>query len=205
MPASRAEDVVLVNRRTRTFTEARPKTPHQFDGRGYTLSAKGGEVKLWMLDLTAVEWATIEWFKDSDGAHSPVRLRPERLAADLRTTPTTAKTALARLVKLGLLVKPSPRAGAYQLNPRAFWEGAGSTQANACVRLSPPRVKPDERALAHVAKPAPGKADKPATPRARKAQQQPAMQLVNVVELLDGAEPTPARKTRRPAAERTSR
>lgn len=178
MPARRSDDLVLYNRRDGTFVEPRPRTPHQFEGRGYTLSAKGCEVPLWELDLTAVEWATIEYLKDAGGAHSPVRLGPARLASALRTTPTTAKAALTRLVRLGLLLKPSPRAGAYQLTPRRWWEGAGSTQATACARLDPPRVVRDERALAHVAKPVPGPA--------RKGRRRGEVQLVDVAELLDG-------------------
>ncbi|WP_328923200.1 MarR family transcriptional regulator [Streptomyces griseoaurantiacus] len=174
MPARRSDDLVLYNRRDGTFVEPRPRTPHQFEGRGFTMSAKGCEVPLWELDLTAVEWATLEYLKDAGGAHSPVRLAPARLAAALRTTSTTAKAALTRLVRLGLVLKPSPRAGTYQLNPRRWWEGAGSTQATACARLDPPRVVPDERALAHAAKPVPG--------RGRRRRE---VRLVDVAELLD--------------------
>ncbi|WP_175524235.1 helix-turn-helix domain-containing protein [Streptomyces sp. CAI-85] len=178
MPARRNADLVLYNRVDGTVVEARPRVAHQFDGRGYTLSAKGSEVPLWTLDLTAVEWATIEYLKDQGGAHAPVRLTPARLAAELRTTPTTAKASLTRLVKLGLLLKPSPRAGAYQLTPRRWWEGAGSTQVTACAHLDPPRVVPDERALAHAAKPVRG--------AARKSRRPVGLKLVNIAELLDG-------------------
>lgn len=139
--------MALVNLDTGEAVTPRPRTPHQFDGKGYTLQAIGSDVPLYSLGLTAAEWATLEWLREHGAAAGYVSLQPEELGADIGANTSTCRKALARLVKLGLLVKPSPRSAAYQLNPLRYWEGAGSTQVNTCRRIAPPRVTPDDKAL----------------------------------------------------------
>ncbi|PBC72406.1 hypothetical protein BX261_7280 [Streptomyces sp. 2321.6] len=173
MPPTRRRRLALVDQDTGEVVEPKPRTPHQFDGRGYTLQSKGDEVPLYSLKLTAAEWAAIDWLREHDAAHAYVKVTPEELAKDILSNPTTARKALARLVKLKLVLKPSPRASAYQLTPRRYWEGAGSTQATASKRLAPPRITPDEKAVARAAQKA-AAAERstqaePKTPRPRRA------------------------------------
>lgn len=150
MPARRGR-LALVDTESGEVVSPKPRTPHQFDGRGYTLQSKGDEVPLYSLGLTAAEWAAIDWLREHDAAHAYVKVTPDQLAADILCNPTTARKALSRLVKLKLVLKPSPRASAYQLTPRRYWEGAGSTQATASTRLAPPRITPDEKATSRAA------------------------------------------------------
>lgn len=165
MPTRRGR-LALVDTGTGEVVEPKPRTPHQFDGQGYTLQSKGDEVPLYSLGLTAAEWAAIDWLREHDAAHAYVKVTPDELAADILCNPTTARKSLSRLVKLGLVLKPSPRASAYQLTPRRYWEGAGSTQATATKRLDPPRVTPDEKATVRVT-------EKTAAQRERSADAQP--------------------------------
>lgn len=147
MTSRKGPRMVLLNVDTGEVASPRPRTPHQFDGKGYTLQSVGSEVPLYSLGLTAAEWATLEWLREHGGAAGFVSLTPAELGEDIGANDSTCRKALARLVKLGLVVKPSPRAAAYQLNPLRYWEGAGSTQVNACRRIAPPRVTPDDKAL----------------------------------------------------------
>ncbi|MFF5783210.1 MarR family transcriptional regulator [Streptomyces virginiae] len=153
----RRENVALVNLDTGEAVAARPRTPHQFDGKGYTLQSIGSEVPLYSLGLAAAEWAILEWLREHGAAAGYVSVTPEELAEDIGANESTCRKAVARLVKLGLVVKPSARGAAYQLNPLRYWEGAGSTQVNACRRIAPPRVTPDDKALTKAA-------SKPKTP-----------------------------------------
>ncbi|MFF5695042.1 MarR family transcriptional regulator [Streptomyces albidoflavus] len=145
------ENVALVNLDTGEAVAARPRTPHRFDGKGYTLQSTGSEVPLYSLGLAAAEWATLEWLREHGAAAGYLSLTPEELSEDIGANDSTCRKALARLVKLGLVVKPSPRAAAYQLNPLRYWEGAGSTQVSACRRIAPPRVTPDDKAITRSA------------------------------------------------------
>lgn len=110
-------------------------------------SARAPGPPLHTLALTGAEWATIDWLRSHGGAGAAVRASPAAVAEDIHATETTAKTALARLVKLNTLLKTSPRSQTYQLNPRRFWEGSGDAQVQACRRLDPPPIKPDAKAL----------------------------------------------------------
>ncbi|MFC9954273.1 MarR family transcriptional regulator [Streptomyces prasinus] len=143
--------MVLLNVDTAEVVQARPRTPHQFDGKGYTLQAMGSEVPLYSLGLAAAEWATLEWLREHGGAAGYVTVTPDELGEDIGASKDTTRKALNRLVKLGLVVKPGARSGSYQLNPLRYWEGAGSTQVNACRRMAPPRVAPDDKALTRSA------------------------------------------------------
>ncbi|MTE22602.1 MarR family transcriptional regulator [Streptomyces sp. TRM43335] len=159
--------MALVNMDTGEAVSARPRTPHQFDGKGYTLQSVGSDVPLYSLGLAAAEWATLEWLREHGAAAGFVSVTPDELGEDIGANDSTCRKALARLVKLGLVVKPSPRAAAYQLNPLRYWEGAGSTQVSACRRIAPPRVTPDEKALTKsTSKP---KSAGKAAPRPRRA------------------------------------
>ncbi|MEQ6028199.1 helix-turn-helix domain-containing protein [Streptomyces salinarius] len=147
----RGPNMALVNMDTGEAVSARPRTPHQFDGKGYTLQAVGSDVPLYSLGLAAAEWATLEWLREHGGAAGYVSVTPEELGEDVGASKDTCRKALNRLVKLGLVVKPGPRSGSYQLNPLRYWEGAGSTQVNACRRMAPPRVAPDDKAMTRSA------------------------------------------------------
>ncbi|WP_217139886.1 MarR family transcriptional regulator [Streptomyces sp. AC627_RSS907] len=158
--------MILVGLDTGEAVEARERTPHQFDGKGYTLQATGSEVPLYSLGLAAAEWATLEWLREHGAAAGYVSVTPVELSEDIGANDSTCRKALARLVKLGLAVKPSPRAAAYQLNPLRYWEGAGSTQVSACRRITPPRVTLDDKALTRSAnKPQGAARSTPATRR----------------------------------------
>lgn len=157
MPTKRGPNVALVNLDTGEAVTARPRTPHQFDGKGYTLQSIGSEVPLYSLGLSGAEWSTLEWLREHGGAAGYVSVTPDELGEDIGANDSTCRKALARVVKLGLVVKASPRSAAYQLNPIRYWEGAGSTQVSACRRIAPPRVTPDAKALTRSA-------SKPATP-----------------------------------------
>ncbi|MDJ0346699.1 helix-turn-helix domain-containing protein [Streptomyces sp. H10-C2] len=124
----------------------RPRTPHAFDGKGYTLESIGSEVPLYALGLTGTQWALLDWVREHGGASAPVRLKPADVAPEIHSTEGTVKSSLSRLVALNLLLKTSPRSAAYQLTPRRYWEGSGSTQVTACRRIDPPAVAPDAKA-----------------------------------------------------------
>ncbi|MEU8926596.1 GIY-YIG nuclease family protein [Kitasatospora sp. NPDC048545] len=98
------------------------------------------------LALTGAEWAVIDWIREHGGAQSPIRVAPEDVAPDILASTTTVKMALARLVRLRILLKTGPRSGAYQLNPRRFWEGSVVTQAAACRRVNAPPITVDDKA-----------------------------------------------------------
>lgn len=168
MPPTRRSRFALVDMETGEATEPLAKTPHQFEGRGYSLQSMGAEVPLYELGLTSAEWSALDWIREHGGASAPIAVTPAALAADINTTATTAKTALGRLVKLALLLKPSPRAGSYQLTPRRYWEGAGNMQLKAYRRLEPPRIALDAKATAKASKAA-DKAAQSKTPKARSA------------------------------------
>lgn len=151
MPPTRRSRLALVDQDTGEVVEPKPRTPHQFDGRGFTLQSKGDEVPLYTLNLTAAEWAILDWLREHDGAHAYIKVTLPDLSKEILSNPTTVRKALARLVGLKLLLKPSPRAAAYQLTPRRYWEGAGSTQVTANKRLDPPRITPDKKATTRAA------------------------------------------------------
>ncbi|CAL9671395.1 hypothetical protein SUDANB178_07473 [Streptomyces sp. enrichment culture] len=92
---------------------------------------------------------------------------PALLAAEINANESTCKKALSRLTKTALLLKPSPRAAAYQLAPLHYWEGAGSTHVTAAKRLGPPGIAPDDKAKAKTASKNAGEAT--ATPLRRAA------------------------------------
>ncbi|WP_051838753.1 GIY-YIG nuclease family protein [Streptomyces sp. NRRL WC-3742] len=98
------------------------------------------------LALTGGEWATIDWIREHGGAQSAIRVAPEVVAPDILASTTTVKVALARLVGLNILLKTGPRSGAYQLNPRRFWEGNGTALSAACRRMNAPPIAADEKA-----------------------------------------------------------
>ncbi|MER6365915.1 GIY-YIG nuclease family protein [Kitasatospora sp. NPDC001527] len=100
------------------------------------------------LALTGGEWAMIDWIREHGGARSAIRVAPEVVAPDILASTTTVKVALARLVRLNILLKTGPRSGAYQLNPRRFWEGSGAAQSAACRRVNAPPIAADEKARA---------------------------------------------------------
>ncbi len=142
----------------------RARTPHSLDG-SYTLAAYTDDAPLYSLALSGAEWAAIDWVRSHGGAGAAVKVVPAVVAADILATETTAKTALARLVKLNILLKTSPRSSTYQLNPRRFWEGSGDAQVQACRRLDPPAITPDSKALTAAKKTAEKAAAKTPGPR----------------------------------------
>ncbi len=144
---ARRGNIALVNLDTGALLPVpKSRTPHTMDG-SYTLNAYTDDVPLYALALSGAEWATIDWVRSRGGAGAAVRVSPAAVAADIHTTVTTAKNALARLVKLNVLLKTSPRSQVYQLNPRRFWEGSGDAQVQACRRLDPPAIVPDAKAV----------------------------------------------------------
>ncbi|MEV7681496.1 MarR family transcriptional regulator [Streptomyces sp. NPDC088341] len=151
MAARRGRRLALVDQDTGEVIEQKPRVPHQFEGSGYTLQSTGSEVPLYKLGLTGAEWATLDWLREHGAASAAIRVTPEALSEEIDTNASTCKKALARLTKMALLLKPSPRAAAYQLTPLRYWEGAGSTHVTACKRLAPPRVAPDAKARAKTA------------------------------------------------------
>jgi hypothetical protein len=130
----------------------RQRTPHTLDGGSYTLAAYTDDAPLYALALSGAEWAVIDWVRSHGGAAAAVKVVPAEVGTQIHTTETTAKTSLARLVKLHILLKTSPRSSTYQLNPRRFWEGSGDAQVQACRRLDPPAITPDAKALAAAVK-----------------------------------------------------
>ncbi|MFD7731904.1 MarR family transcriptional regulator [Kitasatospora phosalacinea] len=169
---ARRGNIALVNLDTGTVLPApKARTPHTMDG-SYTLNAYTDDAPLYALALSGAEWATIDWVRSNGGAGAAVKVTPAAVAEDIHATETTAKTALARLVKLNILLKTSPRSQTYQLNPRRFWEGSGEAQVQACRRLDPPPIAPDAKALAAAKKAAAKQAGKNTTtakPAAAKA------------------------------------
>ncbi|MFF2571192.1 MarR family transcriptional regulator [Streptomyces sp. NPDC058084] len=157
---------MLVDEETGEVVEPKPRVPHDFEGKGYTLQSFGSEVPLYALNLTGAEWDTLEWIREHGGASAFVRVTPKSLAEDITANESTCKKALSRLSGLGLLLKPSPRAAAYQLTPLRYWEGAGSTQVTTTKRLAPPRIAPDDKVKT---KAAPRKAEPPAATPIRRA------------------------------------
>ncbi|MEU3399467.1 winged helix-turn-helix domain-containing protein [Streptomyces filamentosus] len=164
--AARKRRLVLVDEETGEVVDPKPRVPHDFEGRGYTLQSIGAEVPLYKLKLAGTEWDTLEWLREHGGANSYVRTTPKDLAEEINANESTCKKALSRLTSLGLLLKPSPRAAAYQLTPLRYWEGAGSTQVTATKRLAPPRIAPDDKAKARTA---PRIAEPPAATPLRRA------------------------------------
>ncbi|MFE5847769.1 MarR family transcriptional regulator [Streptomyces niveus] len=146
MAARKGRRLALVDQDSGEVIDQKPRVPHQFEGDGYTLQSTGSEVPLYKLGLTAAEWATLDWLREEGGANMSIRVTPSQLAEQIGANESTCKKALSRLTKMALLLKPSPRAAAYQLTPLRYWQGAGSTQVTACKRLAPPRVTPDQKA-----------------------------------------------------------
>ncbi|WP_282206815.1 MarR family transcriptional regulator [Kitasatospora fiedleri] len=157
---ARKGNIALVNLETgAVLPPPKPRTPHSMDG-SYTLNAYTDDAPLYGLALSGAEWATIDWVRSNGGAGAAVKVTPAAVAEDIHATETTAKTALARLVKLHILLKTSPRSQTYQLNPRRFWEGSGEAQVQACRRLDPPAISPDAKAVAVARKAAAKLAEK---------------------------------------------
>ncbi|MCZ0983935.1 winged helix-turn-helix domain-containing protein [Streptomyces diastatochromogenes] len=150
MPA-RKRRLVLVDEETGEVVDPKPRVPHDFEGKGYTLQSVGAETPLYKLKLSGAEWDTLDYLRENGGANAYIRLTPEDLATEISANESTCKKALSRLTRLGILLKPSPRAAAYQLTPLRYWEGAGSTQVTATKRLAPPRIAPDDKAKARTA------------------------------------------------------
>ncbi|MFJ4672692.1 MULTISPECIES: MarR family transcriptional regulator [Streptomycetaceae] len=145
---ARRGNIALVNLDTGAVLPApKARTPHTMDG-SYTLNAYTDDAPLYSLALSGAEWATIDWVRSNGGAGAAVKVTPADAAKAILATETTAKTALARLVKLNILLKTSARSQTYQLNPRRFWEGSGDAQVQACRRLDPPPITPDAKAIA---------------------------------------------------------
>ncbi|WP_435058364.1 MarR family transcriptional regulator [Streptomyces sp. bgisy060] len=165
--ATRRRRLALVDQDTGEVVEPKPRVAHQFEGKGYTLQSFGAEVPLYQLGLTAAEWATLDYLRENGAASAAIRITPEALAAEINANESTCKKALSRLTKMALLLKPSPRAAAYQLTPLRYWEGAGSTHVTATKRLAPPRIAPDDKAKAKTAPKPAGEAK--ATPIRRAA------------------------------------
>ncbi|MEU8943559.1 hypothetical protein AB0C97_36825 [Streptomyces goshikiensis] len=154
--------LALVDEKAGTVTVLDPKgrVRHSFDGKGYTLEGRGGEVPNYSLNLSGSEWDIIDWMKQHGGCATPVRLDPIEVAPVLCSTPNTVKAGVARLLKLNVVIRiGGPRSGTYQLNPRRFWEGSGESHVKACARLDPPPVTPDTKALATALKAAQKAAD----------------------------------------------
>ncbi|MFD8686675.1 MarR family transcriptional regulator [Streptomyces sp. NPDC059651] len=150
MATRKGRRLALVDQDTGEVIEQQPRVPHQFDGNAYTLQSTGSEVPLYKLGLTGAEWATLDWLREHGAASAAIRVTPKVLSEEIDANASTCKRALARLTKLALLLKPSPRAAAYQLTPLRYWEGAGSSHVTACKRLAPPRVAPDAKARART-------------------------------------------------------
>ncbi|MET8629600.1 MarR family transcriptional regulator [Kitasatospora sp. NPDC004669] len=162
---ARRGNIALVNLDTGAVLPApKPRMPHTMDG-SYTLNAYTDDAPLYSLALSGAEWATIDWVRSNGGAGAAVKVTAAAVAEAILATETTAKTALARLVKLNILLKTSPRSQTYQLNPRRFWEGSGDAQVQACRRLDPPPITPDAKAIAAAKKAAEKAAAKTPGPR----------------------------------------
>lgn len=162
---ARRGNIALVNLDTGAVLPApKARTPHTMDG-SYTLNAYSDDAPLYALALSGAEWATIDWVRSNGGAGAAVKVTAAAVAEAILATETTAKTALARLVKLNILLKTSPRSQTYQLNPRRFWEGSGDAQVQACRRLDPPPITPDAKAIAAAEKAAEKAAAKTPGPR----------------------------------------
>lgn len=143
----------LVDTATGEVVERKPRVRHAFDGKGYTLEGHGVEVPNFSLNLSGTEWDVLDWMKQHGGAANPVQLTPARLAPELCSGDTAVKKAIARLVRLNLLIRVGgSRSGTYQLNPRRFWEGSGEAHVKACLRMDPPPVVPDAKATAAALK-----------------------------------------------------
>ncbi|MFJ8628503.1 MarR family transcriptional regulator [Kitasatospora sp. NPDC093550] len=163
---ARRGNIALVNLDTGAVLPApKARTPHTMDGGSYTLNAYTDDAPLYSLALSGAEWATIDWVRSNGGAGAAVKVTAAAVAEAILATETTAKTALARLVKLNVLLKTSPRSQTYQLNPRRFWEGSGDAQVQACRRLDPPPITPDAKAIAAAKKAAEKAAAKTPGPR----------------------------------------
>ncbi|MEU6331559.1 MarR family transcriptional regulator [Streptomyces sp. NPDC047049] len=148
MSAGRRQSLALVNMNSGEVVTPRPRTPHNFDGKGYTLESYGSETPLYAMGLTGAQWAILDWIREHGGASAPVRVKPAEVAPEVNLTEGTVKVSLAGLVEHNLLLKTSPRSAAYQLTPRRYWEGSGSSQVTACRRLDPPSVQPSAQAKA---------------------------------------------------------
>ncbi|MFE9783646.1 hypothetical protein ACFYPA_36575 [Streptomyces sp. NPDC005775] len=150
----------LVDLKSGEVVQRKQRVPHAFDGKGYTLEGHGTEVPNFSLNLSGTEWDILDWVKQHGGCANPIRLEPSEVAPLLCSTPNTIKAAVARLVKLNLMLRiGGPRSGTYQLNPRRFWEGSGEAHVKACARMDPPAVTPDAKALATALKAAQKAAD----------------------------------------------
>ncbi|MFB7649434.1 MarR family transcriptional regulator [Streptomyces sp. NPDC056084] len=142
---------MLVDAETGEVVDPKPRVAHDFEGNGFTMQSIGAETPLYKLNLTGAEWDTLDYLRENGGANAYIRLTPASLAKEISANESTCKKSLSRLVGLGILLKPSPRAAAYQLTPLRYWEGAGSTQVTATKRLAPPRIAPDNKAKARTA------------------------------------------------------
>ncbi|MER5555954.1 hypothetical protein ABT001_30520 [Streptomyces sp. NPDC002793] len=157
---SAARRLELVDLTTGEVVERKQRVPHAFDGKGYTIEGHGAEVPNFSLNLSGTEWDVLDLMKQRGGCANPIRLEPAEVAPLLCSTPNTVKAAVARLMKLNLLLRiGGQRSGTYQLNPRRFWEGSGEAHVKACARLDPPAVAPDAKALTAALKAAQKAAD----------------------------------------------
>ncbi|MEZ3182972.1 hypothetical protein KYY02_31230 [Streptomyces pimonensis] len=138
---------LVVDEKSGEVFQQRQRVSHVFDGKGYTLEGHGVEVPNFRLNLSGTEWDIIDWMKQHGGSANPVPLNPARLAPELCSGDTAVKKAIARLVRLNLLLRVGgARSGIYQLNPRRFWEGSGESHVKACLRMDPPPVVADDKA-----------------------------------------------------------
>jgi hypothetical protein len=152
--------LALVDETTGEVFQRKERVAHSFDGKGYTLEGHGVEIPNFSLNLSGAEWDVLDWMKQHGGCANPVRLDPAKVSPLLCSTPNTVKAAVARLLKLNLMLRiGGPRSGTYQLNPRRFWEGSGEAHVRACARMDPPAVAPDDKALATALKAAQKAAD----------------------------------------------
>jgi hypothetical protein len=144
---------VVVDETSGEVFKQRQRVSHVFDGKGYTLEGHGVEVPNFRLNLSGTEWDIIDYMKQHGGSANPVSLNPTRLGAELCSGDTAVKKAIARLVRLNLLLRVGgARSGTYQLNPRRFWEGSGESHMKACLRMDPPPVVADDKAKAAALK-----------------------------------------------------
>lgn len=139
---ARYDRFAVVNPRTGEISERR-RVPHQLEGRGYTMQSHGAEVPLYALGLSGAEWAVLDWLREHGAASAPVGVDNTLVAEGIGKSPCTVKTSLARLVRLGLVLRTRPRSSTYELNPRRYWEGSGAAQLQRLRRAEPPAVRPD--------------------------------------------------------------
>lgn len=149
----KARRLELLDTTTGELVQRKERVPHAFDGGGYTLEGRSITTPNFRLSLSGTEWDLLDWMKQNGGSATPLPMPPALIAPQLYSTENTIKAALARLVRLNLVLRiGGPRSGTYQLNPRRYWEGGGEAQVQACARLDPPPVTPDAKASAAALK-----------------------------------------------------